>query len=33
MKILGLNKGEKAHLNKRLTGLIGKVLDKFDAGQ
>ena len=33
MKILGLNKGEQAHLNKRLTGLIGKVLDKFDAGQ
>ena len=31
MKILGLNKGEQAHLNKRLTGLIGKVLDKFDA--
>ena len=33
MKILGLNKGEQAHLNKRLTGLIGKVLDKFDASQ
>ena len=33
MKTLGLNKGEQAHLNKRLTGLIGKVLDKFDAGQ
>lgn len=33
MKILGLNKGEQAHLNKRLTGLIGKVLDTFDASQ
>ena len=33
MKILGLNKGEQAHLNKRLTGLIGNVLDKFDASQ